>query len=71
MIEFELKEGSEYIELIKLLKALNLVYSGAEAKQMVDEGHVKLNGEVEGRKRAKVRVGDIVHFSEYEIKVIK
>jgi ribosome-associated protein len=69
-MEFQLREGSEYIELIKLLKALNLVYSGAEAKQMVDEGNVILNGEVEYRKRAKVRDGDVVQFLNQKIKVI-
>jgi len=71
MIEFELREDSEYIELIKLLKALNLVNSGAEAKQMVEEDHVRLNGEPESRKRAKIKAGDVVQFLQHEIKVIK
>ncbi len=70
MIEFELREDSEFIELIKLLKAVNLVYSGAEAKQMVDVGEVKLNGSVEHRKRAKVRKNDIVEFMDHQIKVL-
>ena len=71
MIEFELKEGSEYIELIKLLKAVNLVNSGAEAKLMVEEGNVMLNDKVEYRKRAKIRPGDVVYFMDNEITVIK
>lgn len=64
MIKFRL-EGSEYIELIKLLKVTNICGSGGEAKHLVDEGEVKLNGEVESRKRAKVRTGDKVEvFNE-------
>ena len=64
MIKFRL-EGSEYIELIKLLKVTNICGSGGEAKHLVDEGEVKLNGEIESRKRAKIRIGDKVEvFNE-------
>ncbi len=64
MINFRL-EGSEYIELIKLLKVTNICGSGGEAKHLVDEGEVKLNGEIESRKRANVRTGDKVEvFNE-------
>ena len=64
MIKFRL-EGSEYIELIKLLKVTNMCGSGGEAKHIVDEGEVKLNGEIESRKRAKLRVGDKIEvFNE-------
>ncbi|MEI7526335.1 MAG: RNA-binding S4 domain-containing protein [Mariniphaga sp.] len=59
--------GSEYIELIKLLKLLHIAQSGGHAKIMVEEGEVKLNGEVEFRKRAKLRPGDLVKTSEKEI----
>ena len=57
MIKFKL-ENSEYIELIKLLKVTNICGSGGEAKHIVDEGEVKRNGEIESRKRAKLRIGD-------------
>ncbi len=64
MITFRL-EGSEYIELIKLLKVTNICGSGGEAKHLVDEGEVKLNGKIESRKRAKIRAGDKVEvFNE-------
>ena len=68
MIEFVLT--SEYIELIKLLKKLHLVESGGMAKMVVDEGLVKLNGATEYRKRAKLRVGDIVEFEGQNIRVV-
>jgi len=55
-MKFELKE--EYIELFKLLKVLDLVDSGAQAKMIVADGYVKRNGETELRKRAKIVKGD-------------
>lgn len=61
MIKFKLQD-SEYIELIKLLKVTNMCSSGGEAKYFVDEGEVKLNGEIESRKRAKLRVGDQIEI---------
>jgi ribosome-associated protein len=61
--------GAEFIELIKLLKLLHFAQSGGHAKIMVDEGEVKLNGEVEYRKRAKLRPGDVVETSGEKISV--
>lgn len=61
---------SDFIELIKLLKVLSLVSSGGEAKMVVDQGMVELNGEVEYRKRAKLRKGDIVSFNGETIELV-
>ena len=66
MINFKLGE-SEYIELIKLLKVTNICGSGGEAKYIVDEGEVKRNGEIESRKRAKLRTGDKVEVFDQVI----
>ena len=63
-------EGQEYIELMKLLKFMNLVESGAEAKLVIDEGLVKVNDQVETRRRCKIRTGDEVKF-EGEILVVQ
>lgn len=60
---------SDYIELIKLLKLLNLVESGAEAKIVVEEGLVECNKEVEFRKRKKLRPGDVVVFQDNTINI--
>lgn len=68
MIEFKL-EG-DYIPLIQLLKATNLVQTGGEAQIIVTEGDVKYNGEVDYRKRLKVRKGDTVEFNNQKIVVI-
>ncbi|MDR0660739.1 MAG: RNA-binding S4 domain-containing protein [Prevotellaceae bacterium] len=60
MIEFELKAQEDNISLIQLLKVVGLARSGGEARQLVVDGLVKLNGKAESRKRAKLRKGDIV-----------
>lgn len=65
MIEFEVR--GEYIELIRLLKALKLVQTGGHAKIVVEEGDVKLNGQTEYRKRAKLRSGDKVEYDGHII----
>ena len=61
--------GAEFIELIKLLKLLHIAQSGGHAKIMVEEGEVKLNGETEYRKRAKLRPGDLVETSGKKISI--
>lgn len=66
-MEFELKEDSEYIELIKLLKATQMAESGAQAKQMVEEGSVAVDGQVEYRKRAKIKRGSTVDVFDTKI----
>ena len=53
----------EPIELCKLLKIANMVSGGGEAKIVISEGYVYLNGEVEIQKRKKVYQGDIVEFN--------
>jgi ribosome-associated protein len=66
-ITFELTE--EYIELIKLLKLLNLCESGSQAKMVVDEGFVKFNDVIEYQRRKKLRKNDVVHFNNTEIRI--
>jgi ribosome-associated protein len=60
----------EPIDLSKLLKLDNVVSGGGEAKILISEGGVKLNGEVETRKRKKVFVGDIVEYLDRAIQVV-
>jgi ribosome-associated protein len=68
MIEFKL-EGN-FIPMIQLLKAANLVQTGGEAQIVVTEGLVKYNGTVDYRKRLKVKRGDTVEFDGNKIIVI-
>ena len=68
MLEFELTE--DYIELIKLLKVLQIAENGAMAKTLVENGEVVSNGEPESRKRAKIRKGEVIKVLGQTIKVI-
>jgi ribosome-associated protein len=61
--------NGDFIELYKLLKITQLASSGGEAKFMIEEGLVKLNGETESRKRAKVKPGDVVETQGYQVSV--
>lgn len=65
MIEFKL--NGEYIQLLQLLKAVHLAQTGGEAQFIVNEGKVKYNGEVDYRKRLKIRVGDIIEVEGQQI----
>lgn len=69
MKEFQL-EDSEYVELCDLLKIMDLSSSGAQAKHVIAEGKVKVNGVVELRKRCKIRSGQTVEYKGLSIKVI-
>jgi ribosome-associated protein len=68
MIEFKI-EG-DYIPMIQLLKATNLVQTGGEAQIVVTDGEVIYNGEVDYRKRLKVKSGDVVEFRGKKVKVL-
>ena len=69
METYELR-GAEYIELIKLLKIMRISESGGQAKMMVDDGMVYRNGEPEFRKRAKLRVDDVVEVMDFKIRIV-
>jgi ribosome-associated protein len=68
-MEFHLKDSQEFIPLIQLLKAAGIAYSGSEAQQMVVNGMVRVNGETELRKRAKIRSGFLVEVLNSKINV--
>lgn len=59
----------EPIELYKLLKFENMVESGGEAKFVISEGLVMVNGVVEMRKRKKIVAGDVIEFNNEKISV--
>lgn len=59
----------EPIELCQLLKFAGLTGTGGEAKYVISEGLVRLNGEVETRKRKKIAAGDVVIYADQAIVV--
>lgn len=67
MEEIVLRE--EYIKLGQALKAAGLVDSGVMAKDVISDGLVKVNGEVEYQRGKKLRDGDVVSYDGEEIKI--
>ena len=61
--------SKEPIELYKILKFEGLVGSGGEAKFVISEGHVLVNGKVEIRKRNKIFSGDVIEFGQETIHI--
>ena len=66
-----LREKDDYINLSQLLKAMNVVESGAMAKEVIDEGLVKVDGETESRYRRKLYDGMIVEYNGEQIQVVQ
>lgn len=67
----EIKLRDEYIKLGQAIKAANLVSDGVEAKYVIQDGLVTVNGEVDTRRGRKLYDGDIVSFHGEEIKIIR
>jgi len=59
------------IELGRILKLEGLVQSGGEAKHVIADGLVSVNGEVETRRRKKILPGDWVEFSSVRIEIVE
>ena len=63
-------EDNEYIALCDLLKLAGLTNSGGQAKAVIAAGSVLRNGEIETRKTAKIRGGDIIEFDGEVLEVV-
>ena len=68
MLELTLR--GDYIELDKLLKAMGLVESGGRARALIAAGEVKVDGQVELRKTAKIRAGQLVDLGGRQVRVL-
>ena len=64
-----IKIKDEYIKLGQALKLAGLVESGVDAKIEIQEGFVKVNGEVELQRGKKIYVGDIIEFDGQQVRV--
>lgn len=71
MITVNIREDEEFIKLGQALKKASLVGSGVEAKFVIQDGLVELNGEVELQRGKKLYDGDIVSFNGETIKIVK
>ena len=68
MREAQIKQ--QPIELYKILKLEALVGSGGEAKMVIADGRVTVNGKVELQKRKKIVAGDEISFNQESIRVV-
>ena len=68
VVDFPLR--GEYITLDKLLKASGLAESGGSAKTRIGDGEVRVDGQVELRKTAKIRAGQTVEIAGERLRVV-
>ena len=66
----EVEVTKEPVELYKILKFVGMVSSGGEAKSVIAEGQVSVNGKKETRKRNKIFSGDIIEFGNEKIRIL-
>jgi ribosome-associated protein len=69
MTSKKFKITGSYIELIKLLKASGVCAMGSDAKYLVSNGNVKVNGNIDLRLRAKLRPGDSIEIQQIKIEI--
>ena len=62
--------NGEFIELHKLLKLLDLVDTGGQAKMLIQDGLVLRNGVIETRKRAKIVKDDTIQIGDVSITIV-
>ena len=67
----EIKIRDEFIKLGQALKLAGVVEDGVEAKFVIQDGLVKVNGEVDERRGRKVYEGDVISFNGQDLKVIR
>ena len=67
----EIKIRDEFIKLGQALKLAGVVEDGVEAKIVIQDGLVKVNGEVDERRGRKVYEGDVISFNGQDKKVIR
>lgn len=66
----DIKIVTEYIKLDQLLKLTGEASNGAEAKVIINDGKVKVNGEIEVRRGRKIRKGDRIELDGRIIQVV-
>ncbi len=66
----EIRIKDEYIKLGQAMKLANLVDSGVDAKFVITDGYVTVNGEKEERRGRKLYPGDVFAYRGEEVKVV-
>lgn len=71
MTEIQIRQEDEFIKLGQALKKAGLVDSGAEAKEVILDGLVKVNDRVERQRGKKIHDGDVISYNGETVKVRK
>lgn len=71
MIEINIREEDEFIKLGQALKKAGLVGSGVDAKMVIQDGLVSVNGEVELQRGKKLHGGEVISFNGEQVKVVR
>lgn len=71
MKQISIREQDEFIKLGQALKKANLVSSGVEAKIVIQDGQVTVNGETELQRGKKLHDGDVLSYDGETVKVVK
>lgn len=71
MIEINIREEDEFIKLGQALKKAGLVGSGVDAKMVIQDGLVTVNGEVETQRGKKLHGGELISFNGEQVKVVR
>jgi len=66
---FQLRAGEDFIRLGQVLKAAGMAETGAEAKEVIQDGLVMVNGETETRRGRKLHSGDVVLYDGKELRI--
>ena len=70
-IKLNLRENDEFIKLGQAMKKAGLEESGVDAKIDIQEGLVKVNGEVETRRGRKLYSGDTIEYEGVQVQILK
>lgn len=71
MAVYEVKLKDEFIKLGQALKAAGLADTGADAKFLIQDGKVSVNGETEYQRGKKLHEGDVVSLEGSVVKIVK
>lgn len=67
----QIKLSEDYIKLGQALKAAGLVGSGVEAKIVIQDGLVSVNGEIDTRRGKKLYGGEVIEYDGQSVKIVK
>ena len=67
----DIREGEEFIKLGQALKKAGLVSSGVEAKMVIQDGEVSVDGEIDTRRGRKLFGGEVISYMGEEVKIVK